>query len=375
MPEPTPKSNKPAAGRRHTRPSGKPPVGSQPLGKPPLGEPPLVKPPLGTPQFDVPSLGSQPLGSQLLGAPPIGAPPPRKPPPIQTPGGPSTRVGRSLMRGLRAGGRRPSIMVPGLVVLLFCIMALFPGLFAGWFGHPNPRECTLAKTAAEPASGHPFGFDVQGCDLYANVIYGARASISVGLLTTVATLVIAVVLGTLAAYYGGWVDMIISRVMDVFFGFPALVGMIVLLSAWQQHTVLTISAMLTLFTWPTLTRVMRGSVLSVVNLEYVSAARGLGAGSMRILTRHVGLNALGPVIVVAGLNIGAVITAEAALTFLGVGLESPTISWGVQLHDAQQFFTASPHLLLFPSLFLTLTVLSFVLVGDAIRDVLDPKLR
>jgi oligopeptide transport system permease protein len=269
---------------------------------------------------------------------------------------------------------RPILLVPALVVGLMVVMALAPQLFSGWFGHADPLACQLKMTSQGPSSGHPFGFDVQGCDLYANVVHGARASISIGLLTTAATLLIAVVLGTLAGYFGGWVDMLISRVMDIFFGFPALVGMIVILSVWNRHDVLSISAMLTLFTWPALTRVMRASVIETRSLDYVQAARGVGVGTVRLLVRHVGLNAIGPVIVLAGLNIGAIITAEAALTFLGVGLRSPTISWGVQLNTAQQYFATSPHLLIFPSLLLTITVLAFVMLGDALRDALDPKL-
>lgn len=269
---------------------------------------------------------------------------------------------------------RPRLLIPGLVVLVMVIMGIVPQLFAGWFGHGNPQACQLALSAQGPSPGHPFGFDVQGCDLYSNVVYGARASIAIGLLTTAATLLIAVVLGTLAGYHGGWVDMLISRVMDIFFGFPALIGMIVVLSVWDRHDVFSISMMLTLFTWPPLTRVMRASVIETRALDFIEAARGVGVGVPRLLVRHVGLNAIGPVVVLAGLNIGAIITAEAALTFLGVGLQSPTISWGVQLNTAQQYYANSLHLLIFPSTFLTTTVLAFVMLGDGLRDALDPKL-
>lgn len=268
----------------------------------------------------------------------------------------------------------PRILAPGLVVLAMTVIALVPQAFAGWFGNGDPMACDLARSAQGPAPGHPFGYDIQGCDLYANVVHGARASISIGLLTTVGTLAIALVLGTLAGYYRGWVDMLISRVMDVFFGFPALVGMIVLLAVWARHDVVSVSAMLILFMWPATTRIMRASVIETMGLDFIQAARGVGAGTWRIMLRHVGLNSVGPVIVLAGLNVGAIITAEAALTFLGVGLKSPTISWGVQLNTAQQYFAVNPHLLIFPSLFLSLTVLAFVMLGDALRDALDPKL-
>ena len=277
-------------------------------------------------------------------------------------------------RPRRVPWTRPRLLLPSVIVLLMVVMAIAPQLFAGWFGHGDPLACQLKLSSQGPRSGHPFGFDVQGCDVYANVVHGARASITIGLLTTAATLLVAVVLGTLAGYHGGWVDLLISRVMDILFGFPALVGMIVILSVWNRHDVFGISAMLTLFTWPPLTRVMRASVIETRGLDYIEAARGVGVSTPRLLVRHIGLNAIGPVVVLAGLNIGAIITAEAALTFLGVGLQSPTISWGVQLNTAQQYYASSPHLLIFPSIFLSVTVLAFVMLGDGLRDALDPKL-
>ncbi|HWD03686.1 MAG TPA: ABC transporter permease [Amycolatopsis sp.] len=268
---------------------------------------------------------------------------------------------------------RPRFTIPFAVVLLVCTMAAFPSSFSGWFGHGDPHACTLADSGRGPTAGHPFGFDIQGCDLYANVVYGARNSITIGLLTTACTLVVAVTLGALAGYFGGVVDMVISRVMDVFFGFPTLIGMIVVLGTFPVHSVLSVALVLTLFSWTILTRVMRSSVLANKNLAYIAAARGIGAGPFRILLRHVLPNSLAPTAVLASLNIGAVITAESALTFLGVGLKSPSISWGVQLNTAQQYFTTNFTLLLFPSLFLTVTVLAFVLLGDFLRDEFDPE--
>jgi ABC-type dipeptide/oligopeptide/nickel transport system permease subunit len=271
--------------------------------------------------------------------------------------------------------RKPRFVIPFAIAVLVCLVAAFPSLFSGWFGNGDPRVCALANSGQGPRSGHPFGFDIQGCDLYANVIYGARNSISIGLLTTALTLIVAITLGALAGYFGGVVDMAISRVMDVFFGFPTLIGMIVVLETFPVHSVVSVSLVLTLFSWTVLTRVMRSSVLSKRHLSYITAARGLGAGPLKILLRHVLPNAVTPVAVLASLNIGAVITAESALTFLGVGLKAPSISWGVQLNTAQQYFTTDFHLLLFPSLFLTITVLAFVLLGDFLRDEFDPELR
>lgn len=270
---------------------------------------------------------------------------------------------------------RPRFFVPAAGVLLLCAVAAFPEAFAGWFGHGDPRECSLDNNGLGPRAGHPFGFDIQGCDLYSNVIHGARSSLTIGLLTTVLTLVTAVVLGSLAGYFGGAVDALISRIMDVFFGFPTLIGMIVVLQAFAVHTVVSVSVVLTLFSWPILTRVMRAAVLETSSLDYIDAARSVGAGPVRILVRHVVPNSLTPVLVLAGLNVAAVITAESGLTFLGVGLKAPGISWGIQLNAAQQYFAEHLHLLVFPALFLSAAVLCFVLLGDAVKDAFDPEQR
>ncbi|RFU87003.1 ABC transporter permease [Streptomyces triticagri] len=256
-----------------------------------------------------------------------------------------------------------------------CAMAVAPGVFSGWFGHGDPRECTLERSGQGPAAGHPFGFDIQGCDLYSNVVHGTRDSLTIGLLATGLSFAVAVVLGSLAGYFGGLVDQVISRVMDIFFGFPLLIGMIVVLQTFGVHDVWSVSVVLALFTWPSLTRIMRSSVLAVRSLEFVTAARELGAGTLRILVRHVIPNAIAPVAVLTSLSIGAVITAEAALTFLGVGLTAPAMSWGVQLNAAQEYFTEHLNLLVFPALFLSVAVLSFVLLGDCLRDAFDPRSR
>lgn len=271
--------------------------------------------------------------------------------------------------------RNPVFVVSALVVLLMLAIAVFPQLFAGLFGHGDPRACDLSWSSHPPMTSHPFGFDVQGCDLYANVIYGARASISVGLLVTASSLTIGVVVGSMAAFYGGIADTLISRLTDVFLGFPFILGALVLLATIPVRNVLTVSLMLALFSWPPLARLMRSTVLSIKDADYVVAARTMGASDVRLLVKHVVPNAIAPVMVIATLGIGGIIVSEAALTFLGVGLQAPAISWGLQLSTAQTYFQRAPHLLVFPSLFLSVTVLAFILLGDAVRDALDPRLR
>jgi oligopeptide transport system permease protein len=279
--------------------------------------------------------------------------------------------GSSLLTRLR---RRPVVWAASATALLLILMAIVPAAFAGWFGHGDPRVCDLARSGAPPSAGHPFGFDVQGCDVYANVVYGARNSLAIGLLVTALSLAVAVPLGCLAGYYGRAVDALVSRLGDVFFGFPFLLGAIVVLSTFRFRNVVSVSVALAVFTWPVLARLMRSTVIQVKELEYVTAARSIGARDRRILFHHVLPNAIAPVIAIATVTIGSVIAAEAALTFLGVGVQYPAISWGLQLAQAQTNFQQEPHLLIFPGLFLSATVLSFMLLGDALRDALDPRL-
>ncbi|MFI1396036.1 ABC transporter permease [Streptomyces sp. NPDC020681] len=271
--------------------------------------------------------------------------------------------------------RRPAFALTGGCILLLLLLAAAPGLFAGWFGNGDPRVCDLRRSSQGPTSGHPFGFDIQGCDLYANVIHGARASLSVGLLTTACCLGIALVLGILAGMSGRVVDGVIARLTDVFLGFPFLLGAIVVLNSLPERNVPTVAAVLALFGWPAMTRVVRGAVRSVREADYVVMARALGAGEWRIAQRHVLPNILAPALVLATITVGGVVVAEAALTFLGVGLQSPSISWGLQLASAQNDFQAHPHLLVFPGLFLSFTVFALITFGDTVRDVLDPRGR
>jgi ABC-type dipeptide/oligopeptide/nickel transport system permease subunit len=187
--------------------------------------------------------------------------------------------------------------------------------------------------------------------------------------------VVAVVLGSAAGYYGGLVDTVIARATDIMFGIPFILGAIVILTVLGTRGLPQVTFVLVVLGWPTMTRLMRSSVLGIRDLDYVQAAKALGASDLRILARHILPNAVAPVVVYATIYVGIVIALEATLSFLGVGLQLPAISWGLMISDAQYRVAAAPHLLLFPGLFLSLTVLSFILMGDALRDALDPKLR
>ena len=267
--------------------------------------------------------------------------------------------------------RKPLFIVPLALVVLFVVMAIFPGLFT----NADPRRCSLSNSLQRPSAEHWFGFDIQGCDYYSRVIHGARVSLTVGVLTALGSTAVAIVLGSVSGYYGRWVDTIVARMTDIWFALPTVLGAIVILSVLGEKDLPQLTLVLILFGWPTMTRLMRSSVLSIREMEYVTAARALGASDKRLIFRHILPNAIAPVIVYATIKVGLVVAAEATLSFLGLGIQLPAISWGLMINGAQDHVTQAPHLLLFPGLFLSLTVLSFILIGDALRDALDPRLR
>ncbi|WOF21981.1 ABC transporter permease [Microbacterium betulae] len=271
--------------------------------------------------------------------------------------------------------RRPLFWLSTAALAILTIVALIPGPIAALAGNPDPRACKLSTARQPPSAAHLFGTDAQGCDLLANVLFGTRTSLFIGLTTTAVTLVIALVLGTVAGYSGGWADALIARLTDVFLGFPFLLAAIVVLTAIGERTPLLLSLVLALFSWPTLARLVRGSVRTVRESEYVQAATAMGLRHGRVVMTHVLPNALGPVLAIATTMVGSVIVAESTLTFLGVGLVMPSLSWGLQLSTAQTYFQTAPHMLAFPAAFLTVTVVALIMLGDILRDALDPKGR
>ncbi len=265
-----------------------------------------------------------------------------------------------------------------VLIVTFLVMAAFPRVFTS----TSPTAFDLGLSSTPPSSSQWFGRDLQGYDVFARTIYGARASILVGVLTTVVTAFLGVVIGTLAGYYGGILDTLVMRLTDVFFAIPFLLGGILFMSTFPNKVDSSYSSVvgkvvlaLAVLGWPGIARLMRGAVLQVKPNDYVQAARALGASPWRVIRSHVLPNAMAPVIVVSMINLGAYIAAEAALSFLGIGLVSPAISWGVAISDSLSLMRTSPWILLFPSLFLSLAVLAFIMLGDAVRDAFDPKGR
>jgi len=271
--------------------------------------------------------------------------------------------------------RRPLFWFAAVILLVMLAFAVAPAPFAGLFGNGDPRACDLADSAVESAPGHPFGFDLQGCDIWAGAVYGAQASISVGLLATGISLVIAMAMGLLAGMGGRAADWIVSRLTEVFLGFPFLLAAIVVLNMFGTRSVLTVGIVLGVFGWPMMARLMRASVRSVTGADHVLAARTMGLGTGRIVARYVLPNAVQPVLLLATLTVGAVIVAESTLTYLGIGLSSPAISWGLQIAAGSRVFQTSPHVLVLPSIMLALTVLAVVALGEELRSVFDPRER
>lgn len=266
-------------------------------------------------------------------------------------------------------------LIGSTMVGVLVLISAFPGLF-DTVGVAS-STCDLSNARQGPSGTHWFGTDNLGCDVYSRVIHGARVSVVVGILTSVVTALIGGALGLMAGFYGRWADVILSRGAEIFFAIPSILGALLILSMVGRDNagILTVVAALAVLAWPMTLRIMRAAVITAKNQDYVTAARALGAGPARIMLRHILPNAIAPVIVVATINLGGFIASEAALSFLGVGIQSPDISWGLMIADARDRFLEASSPLIFPALFLSVTVLSFVMLGDAVRDALDPKLR
>ncbi|HEV7708332.1 MAG TPA: ABC transporter permease [Asanoa sp.] len=300
--------------------------------------------------------------------------------PLTDPGAPPGPAATARTRSLAGDAwydlRRNWIFwVAAALVLLVILMAVAPGLFSS----ADPNACNTRRQFAGPSGGAFFGYDFQGCDVFSRTVHGARASVLVGVFAVLMTGVIGLVFGMLAGYFGGWLDAVLSRVVDVVLGIPLLLAAIVLskrLSADREGSgIATVVIVLGILGWTTAARVMRSSVLAARSQDYVAAARMLGAGPLRIMWRHILPNALAPFIVVLTIALGTFIATEATLSFLNIGLRPPAISWGIDISTAGKHVREAAMPLIAPSLFLTLTVLAFIMLGDAIRDAFDPKLR
>lgn len=267
---------------------------------------------------------------------------------------------------------RPVFWISAAFVLVVIVVAIFPSLFTSVA--PN-NGCVLSKSNAGPESGHPFGFTRQGCDVYSRVIWGARTSVIVGVLATIISTVIGIVMGAFAGFYGGWLDSLLSRVGDIFFTIPYIIAAIVVMSVIPNRNELVLALAIGGFAWASTARIMRAEVLRVKQSDFVMGAEAIGLSRFRTMLSHVLPNAMAPVIVVATLSLAGAIVAESVLAFLGVGLGGNTMSWGLDISQAQTNIRTAPMALFWPSLALTLTVLAFISLGELLRDAVDPKAR
>lgn len=267
--------------------------------------------------------------------------------------------------------RRPMFYISAILILVIVTAALFPSLFT----KEDPTLGLLERSLDGPTDGHPLGFSKQGYDIFARIVYGASTSLTVGILVTILTTVLGVVFGAIAGFYGGWLDSLLSRVGDIFFAIPYILAAVVIMSAFSAYrNVFIMTLAIGAFTWPSTARILRAQVLRVKQSDFVMASTAIGISRFKVMLAHVLPNSIAPVIVVTTISLAAAITAEATLSFLGLGIPN-AVTWGVDISSAQILLRTNPEVLIYPSIALSVTVLSFIMLGEVVRDALDPKAR
>jgi len=279
----------------------------------------------------------------------------------------SSSLGRDALRRLR---KNRLAMAGGGVVVMLILIAVFADVLSPY----TYTKTNFGRLNEAPSRDYPLGTDQLGRDMLSRMIYGARVSMIVGLGAQVIVVLIGVPIGALSGYLGGRVDLFLTRFVDVMYAFPRLLFVILVMSALGAG-LLNIFIAIGLTGWVGIARQTRAQVLSIKEKEFVEGARALGAGFRRLLFRHVLPNALTPIVVAVTFGIPEAIFTEAALSFIGVGINPPTPSWGQMVGEGQQYLRSSWHLCVFPSIAIAITMLSFTFLGDGVRDALDPKLK
>ena len=269
--------------------------------------------------------------------------------------------------------KRNRLAMVGLVIIIFLfVVAIFAPVIAPY----DPNQQNLQESHALPGAKHLLGADKHGRDMLSRMIYGTRISLLVGFLPQFVSLLLAIVLGLVSGYYGGWVDDLIMRLADAFFAFPSLLFMMALMFVLgSEQGLLGIVLGLGIVGWAGRARIMRGQVLSIRERAYVESARAVGAGTSRIIFRHILPNCLAPLIVSTTMAIPGAIMAEAGLSFIGLGISPPTATWGQMLQTGREYLRQFPWLSIWPGMAILITVLAFNLFGDGLRDALDPYLK
>lgn len=267
--------------------------------------------------------------------------------------------------------RRNHAAMLSLFVLLFIILA---AVFAPLIAPQDPLYQDLPKRLQGPSAEHIFGTDRAGRDIYSRVIYGARVSLTVGLVSVVLGAVVGVTLGLFSGYYGGWIDRVTMRVMEIIQAFPGVL-LAILIVAILGPGLFNVLVALSVFALPTMSRVARGSALSLKQQDFIQAARAVGVSDARIMVQHILPNALAPLIVMTTLRVAGVILAAASLSFIGLGAQPPTPEWGAMINEGRANLREAPYIMFFPGMAILITVLCLNFLGDALRDALDPRMR
>ncbi|MBR2484582.1 MAG: ABC transporter permease [Oscillospiraceae bacterium] len=273
-------------------------------------------------------------------------------------------------RTLQKALHNRSILIGSVMVLIVIFVAIAAPILTPY----DVESMDMANALQPPGSGHPFGTDQYGRDLMTRIFYGTRISLIVGFTSVLFSMIIGVFMGLMSGYYRGWVDGLIGRIIDVFLSFPVLLLSIALVAVMGGGGTISVIVSLCLVSWTQYARVVRSSVLAIREEEYVLAARTIGASDRRIIFKYIMPNALAPIIVVATLGIGTAIVSEATLSFMGLGVQPPTPSWGYALSFGLRYMRTAPHMATIPGLAIMFTVLGFNLLGNGIRDVFDPRM-
>jgi len=271
--------------------------------------------------------------------------------------------------------KHPGAIFGFIVILILAALTLLAPL-----SPYDPETSSIPERYEAPSLNHVMGTDALGRDLFTRILYGGRISLTVGLLVVIISMAIGIPIGSLAGYYGGWLDSILMRLTDSFLSLPSFL-VLILLSAilreveiplFERNNVLTISLVIGVFGWTTFARLIRAAFLTIRETDFVSASRALGGSDFRIILSHILPNAIGPIIVEATLEFGYAIIEESGLSFLGFGIQPPTPSWGNLLSNAQEHFTKYPWLAVFPGLMIFFSIISINYIGDGLRDAFDP---